>query len=104
MEHRVKWLRLRATARYFNFVLACMSFHVVDRQRMSVSTKENTKLAKKHAILVLGVSNFGKCWPIFKILSVLDSARKFEIKAFVSFPPHLNMLLHYRVKCKKNPK
>ena len=47
-------------------------------------------------------NNFGKCGPIFKVLSPINwFLRKFSLLRLQKFPFHLltyNMLLHYLVK------
>jgi len=66
-----------------------------DRTKLDIVMRHrSTPWVKKESLLR---HNFGKYWPILKILSLMDSARNLQQKLLLYFPPHFK---HYLSKLK----
>jgi len=58
--------------------------------------------ASKKGVAHILKHNFGKCWPILKILSLLDSARNLQQNYCYISHRSLSMSLHYLAKYKRS--
>ena len=63
------------------------------RRAVFIARKHVHRVSLKKTIRYLIAHNFGKCWPIFKILSLSDSADKRVMKESLNIPPLLKRVV-----------